>query len=50
MGLREQIVFPEIDYDTVDEFRGLDVVVCTTAPDDEQARALLKGFDFPFTS
>ncbi len=50
MGLREQIVFPEIDYDQVDDFRGMDVVVCTTAPDDEQARALLRGFNFPFTN
>lgn len=50
LGVREQIIFPEIDYDSVDEFRGMDIVVCTTAPDDEQARALLKGFNFPFTS
>ncbi len=49
-GITEQIIFPEIDYDTVDEFRGMDIVVCTTAPDDEQARALLKGFNFPFTN
>jgi large subunit ribosomal protein L5 len=49
-GITEQIIFPEIDYDSVDEFRGMDIVVCTTAPDDEQARALLKGFNFPFTS
>ena len=48
-GITEQIIFPEIDYDKVDEFRGMDIVVCTTAPDDEQARALLKGFNFPFT-
>jgi len=47
-GITEQIIFPEIDYDTVDEFRGMDIVVCTTAPDGEQARALLKGFNFPF--
>ncbi len=47
-GITEQIIFPEIDYDTVDEFRGMDIVVCTTAPDDDQARALLKGFNFPF--
>ena len=47
-GITEQIIFPEIDYDSVDEFRGMDIVVCTTAPDDEQARALLKGFNFPF--
>lgn len=48
MGIREQIIFPEIDYDSVDEFRGMDIVVCTTASDDEQARALLKAFNFPF--
>ncbi len=48
LGLREQIVFPEIDYDQVDEIRGLDVTIVTTAPTDEEARALLKGFDFPF--
>ena len=50
MGIEEQIIFPEIDYDSVDEFRGMDIVVCTTAEDDEQARALLKNFNFPFTS
>lgn len=50
LGIREQIVFPEIDYDSVDEFRGMDVVVCTTARDDAEARALLGGLDFPFTS
>ena len=49
-GITEQIIFPEIDYDSVDEFRGMDIVVCTTAPDDEQARALLKGLNFPFTN
>ena len=48
LGVREQIVFPEIDYDSIDEIRGMDVVVCTTAPDDEQARELLRGFSFPF--
>lgn len=47
MGLREHIVFPEIDYDKVDTFWGLDVVVCTTARTDEEARALLKEFNFP---
>ena len=50
MGIQEQIIFPEIDYDSVDEFRGMDIVVCTTADDDEQARALLKNFNFPFTN
>lgn len=48
MGLKEQIVFPEIEYDSVDEIRGMDIVICTTAKTDEEARALLKGFDMPF--
>jgi large subunit ribosomal protein L5 len=48
LGLKEHIVFPEIDYDQVNEIWGMDVVVCTTAADDEQARALLRGFNFPF--
>jgi len=48
MGLKEQIVFPEIDYDKVDQVRGLDIVICTTAPTDAEAKALLKGFDMPF--
>lgn len=48
LGLTEQIVFPEIDYDAVDEMRGMDVVVVTTAATDEEGRALLKEFDFPF--
>jgi large subunit ribosomal protein L5 len=50
LGLKEQIVFPEINYDEVDEIRGLDVVICTTAKTDAEARALLKGFDMPFTN
>jgi large subunit ribosomal protein L5 len=50
MGLKEQIVFPEIDYDKVDTIRGMDIVICTTAPTDEEALALLKGFNLPFTS
>ena len=50
MGIQEQIIFPEIDYDSVDEFRGMDIVVCTTANDAEQARALLGGFNFPFSN
>jgi large subunit ribosomal protein L5 len=50
LGLREHIVFPEIDYDQVDEVRGMDVIVCTTAHSDEEARALLRGFNFPFRS
>lgn len=47
MGLREQIVFPEIDYDKVDAIRGLDVTITTSATNDEHARALLKAFNFP---
>jgi large subunit ribosomal protein L5 len=50
MGLREQIIFPEINYDDVDEMRGLDVVICTTAHTDEEARALLEQFRMPFVS
>jgi large subunit ribosomal protein L5 len=48
LGIKEHIVFPEIDYDKVESIWGLDVIVCTTAPDDDQARALLRGFNFPF--
>jgi large subunit ribosomal protein L5 len=48
LGLREHIVFPEIDYDEVDEVWGMDVIVCTTARSDDEARALLRGFNFPF--
>jgi large subunit ribosomal protein L5 len=48
MGLKEQIVFPEVDYDQVDSIRGLDIVICTTARTDEQAKALLAGFNMPF--
>jgi large subunit ribosomal protein L5 len=50
MGLREQIIFPEINYDDVDEIRGMDVVICTTAPTDAEARALLEHFHMPFAS
>ena len=50
MGLKEHIVFPEIDYDQVDEVWGMDVIVCTTAGNDDEARALLKNFNFPFRS
>ncbi len=46
-GIKEQIVFPEIDYDKVDQIRGLNVTITTTAPTDDEARALLKGFNFP---
>ncbi len=48
MGLKEHIVFPEIDYDKVDKIRGMDIVVCTTAQSDEEARVLLSEFNFPF--
>ncbi|RRR66705.1 MAG: 50S ribosomal protein L5, partial [Candidatus Viridilinea halotolerans] len=48
LGLREQIVFPDIDYDKIDKLRGLEVVIVTTAPDDEQAYALLKRLGMPF--
>lgn len=48
MGIKEQIVFPEIDYDKVDQIRGMDIIICTTAKTDDEARALLKGFDMPF--
>lgn len=48
LGIKEHIVFPEIDYDKVDEIWGMDVVVCTTAKTDKEALALLKGMNFPF--
>ena len=48
MGLKEHIVFPEIEYDKVDKIRGMDIIVCTTAKSDDEARALLKEFNFPF--
>ncbi|MBV1878855.1 MAG: 50S ribosomal protein L5 [Pseudomonadales bacterium] len=48
MGLDEQIVFPEIDYDKIDKVRGLDISIVTTAKTDDQGRALLKAFNFPF--
>ncbi|MFM2422686.1 MAG: hypothetical protein RL291_1216 [Pseudomonadota bacterium] len=48
MGMKEHIVFPEVDYDKVDEVRGLDVIVCTSAKTDDEARELLAGFNFPF--
>lgn len=47
MGLKEQIVFPEIDYDQIDVLRGLDITITTTAKSDEEARALLRAFNFP---
>jgi large subunit ribosomal protein L5 len=48
LGLKEQLVFPEIDYDKVDKVRGMDIVICTTAKTDAEAKALLKGFDMHF--
>ena len=48
MGVREQIIFPEIDYDKVDKVRGLDITVTTSAKTDEEGRALLTAFNFPF--
>jgi large subunit ribosomal protein L5 len=48
MGVKEQIVFPEIDFDKVDAIRGMDITITTTAKDDEQGRALLSAFNFPF--
>jgi len=50
MGIKEQIVFPEIDYDKVDTIRGMDIIVCTTAKTDDEARELLKRFQFPFVN
>ena len=50
LGLKEQLVFPEIDYDRVDTVRGMDIVIVTTAKTDAEARALLKGLDMPFTN
>ncbi|MBA4801232.1 MULTISPECIES: 50S ribosomal protein L5 [Euryhalocaulis] len=50
MGLKEHIVFPEINYDDVETVWGMDIVVCTNAKTDEEAKALLAEFDFPFTS
>lgn len=48
LGIKEQIVFPEINYDEIDEVRGMDVIICTTAKTDEEAKALLAGFNMPF--
>ncbi|MDP5293357.1 MULTISPECIES: 50S ribosomal protein L5 [Oceanimonas] len=48
MGVREQIIFPEIDYDKVDRVRGLDITITTSAQSNEEGRALLAAFDFPF--
>jgi large subunit ribosomal protein L5 len=48
LGLKEQLVFPEINYDQVDAVRGMDIVICTTAKTDKEAKALLSGFQLPF--
>jgi large subunit ribosomal protein L5 len=50
MGLKEQLVFPEIEFDKVDEVLGMDIIICTTAKTDAEAKALLKNFNMPFTS
>lgn len=48
MGVKEQIIFPEIDYDQIDQVRGMDIIICTTATTDDEARELLAGFNMPF--
>jgi large subunit ribosomal protein L5 len=48
MGVKEQIIFPEIEYDKIDEIRGMDITITTDAKNDEHARLLLDQFDFPF--
>jgi large subunit ribosomal protein L5 len=48
MGIKEHIIFPEINYDQIDQIWGMDVIICTTARTDDEARALLKAFNFPF--
>jgi large subunit ribosomal protein L5 len=48
MGLKEHIIFPEINYDKVDQVRGMDIIICTTAKTDDEARELLRAFNFPF--
>ena len=50
LGLKEQMVFPEIDYDKVDAIRGMDIVICTTAKTDQEAKDLLKAFQMPFAN
>ncbi len=50
LGLKEQLVFAEIDYDKIDEVRGMDIIICTTAKTDAEAKALLRGFSFPFVN
>ena len=50
MGVKEQIIFPEVDYERVDRIRGMDIIFSTTASTDEEAKALLAGFGMPFRS
>ena len=50
LGIKEQIIFPEINYDRVDQIRGMDVVICTTADSDDAARELLREFNMPFNN
>jgi large subunit ribosomal protein L5 len=50
LGLKEQLVFPEVDYDKIDAVRGMDIVIVTTARTDAEAKALLRGFDMPFAN
>ncbi|MSO71152.1 MAG: 50S ribosomal protein L5 [Alphaproteobacteria bacterium] len=50
LGIKEQMIFAEIDYDKVDEVRGMDVIICTTAKTDREAKALLAAFDMPFAT
>ncbi len=50
LGIKEQIIFPEIDYDKVDAVRGMDIVIVTTAKNDAEAKSLLRGFSMPFVN
>ena len=50
MGIREHIIFPEINYDKVDKIRGMDIIICTTAKTNDEARELLRSFGLPFTA
>ncbi|MEZ5902707.1 MAG: 50S ribosomal protein L5 [Alphaproteobacteria bacterium] len=50
MGIKEHIIFPEIAFDKVDKIRGMDIIICTTAANDDQAKELLRGFDMPFVN
>ncbi len=50
LGLKEHIVFPEINFDKIDQVWGMDIVICTTAANDAEAKSLLKGFNMPFTA